>query len=106
MKRFMKKVLKFFKRVLQLALLLPLTLLVIPLLVLVASFFFLFDIPIPKTKDEKEKECYFNKAKENATELSKSLCSLEQNNYIDADYLMPIIKSQLFKIQTSLIFLS
>lgn len=100
------KALKFLKRVLAAAIMLPLSLLLFPLLVLIAAFFFLFDIPIPKTKDEKEKEYYLNKAKDSAEELSKSLCSLEQNNYIDADYLMPIIKSQLLKVQSSLIFLS
>lgn len=45
-------------------------------------------------------------AKENADALNDSLCSLEQNNYMDAEYLMPIIRQQITNIQNSLILLS
>lgn len=76
----MKKLLKFLKRVLAIAVMLPLSLLLFPLLVLMATFFFLFDIPIPSTKEEKAKETQLNRAKENADALNGSLCSLEQNN--------------------------
>lgn len=42
----------------------------------------------------------------NADALNDSLCSLEQNNYMDAEYLMPIIRQQITNIQNSLILLS
>lgn len=101
----MKKLLKFLKRVLAIAVMLPLSLLLFPLLVLIAAFFFLFDIPT-STKEEKAKEAQLNRAKENADALNDSLCSLEQNNYMDAEYLMPIIRQQVTNIQNSLILLS
>lgn len=52
------------------------------------------------------KEAQLNRAKENADVLNDSLCSLEQNNYMDAEYLMPIIRQQITNIQNSLILLS
>lgn len=88
MRRVMKKLLKFLKRVLAIAVMLPLSLLLFPLLVLIAAFFFLFDIPIPSTREEKAKEAQLNRAEENADALNDSLCSLEQNNYMDAEYLL------------------
>ena len=91
---------------LALAAVLPLLLLLFPLLMLIEAFFFLFNIPIPSTKEEKAKEVQLNRAKENADALNDSLCSLEQNNYMDAEYLMPIIKQQVTNIQNSLILLS
>lgn len=99
----MKKLLKFLKRVLAIAVMLPLSLLLFPLLVLIAAFFFLFDISIPSTKEEKAKEAQLNRAKENADALNDSPCSLEQNNYMDAEYLMPIIRQQITNIQNSLL---
>ena len=70
MRRVMKKLLKFLKRVLAIAVMLPLSLLLFPLLVLIAAFFFLSDIPIPSTKEEKAKEAQLNRAKENADALN------------------------------------
>lgn len=52
------------------------------------------------------KEAQLNRAKENADVLNDSLYSLEQNNYMDAEYLMPIIRQQITNIQNSLILLS
>lgn len=52
------------------------------------------------------KEAQLNRAKENADALNDSLYSLEQNNYMDAEYLMPIIRQQITNIQNSLILLS
>lgn len=52
------------------------------------------------------KEAQLNRAKENVDALNDSLCSLEQNNYMDAEYLMPIIRQQITNIQNSLILLS
>lgn len=52
------------------------------------------------------KETQLNRAKKNADALNDSLCSLEQNNYMDAEYLMLIIRQQITNIQNSLILLS
>lgn len=52
------------------------------------------------------KEAQLNRAKENADVLNNSLYSLEQNNYMDAEYLMLIIRQQITNIQNSLILLS